>query len=44
VALAEAGKPEKMAESIERHGSSAVARFGNARSGAGQLNGRCVTV
>jgi hypothetical protein len=39
VALAEAGKPKKMAESIERHGGSALARLGNARSRPGQLKG-----
>ena len=44
VAFAEARKPEKMAESIERHGSSALVRFGNVRSGAGQLNGECTWI
>jgi hypothetical protein len=38
VAFPEARKPEKMAESIERHGGSARARFGNVRSRAGQLS------
>jgi len=30
-----------MTESIERHGGSAVARFGSSRTRAGQLNGDC---
>jgi hypothetical protein len=38
VAFPEAHKPEKMTESIERHNGSARVRFGNAHSGAGQLN------
>jgi hypothetical protein len=37
VAFPEARKPEKVAESIERHNGSARVRLGNAHSAAGQL-------
>src|SRR5262249_21838766 len=40
MAFAKARKPEEMTESVERHDDSAPVGFRNARSAAGQLNGK----
>jgi len=44
MAFAEAGKPEKMAERIERHRTSAFARLGSPQPCGGQISGRTARI